>query len=68
MFRPSTPKSGIRRVTVRLTAIALAILLSACAMFKEIHDEQEIDNWAKDGESLAESGRMKWSEDRKSVV
>jgi hypothetical protein len=31
-------------------------------MFKEIHDEQEIDNWAKDGESLAEAGRINWSD------
>lgn len=62
MFRLGIPENHLRRVSVRITVIALAILLSGCTMFKELHDEQEIDNWAKDGESLAEAGRMKWSD------
>lgn len=31
-------------------------------MFAEIHDEQRLDNWAKDNELLAESGRIGWSD------
>jgi len=61
MFRSGNSPCGLPRLIVRSTVIVLAILLSACTMFREIHDEQEIDNWAKDGELLAQSGRMKWS-------
>ena len=31
-------------------------------MFEEIHRIQEVDNWARNNEPLAESGKMKWSE------
>ena len=31
-------------------------------MFGEIHDEQQLDDWAKDNELLAESGRIGWSD------
>ncbi len=47
---------------MRTAVTALAIVLCGCSMFKEIHDVQEIDNWAKDHEPLAESGRIKWSQ------
>jgi hypothetical protein len=31
-------------------------------MFGEIHAIQELNNWARDTELLAESGKVKWSE------
>src|SRR5207244_738995 len=31
-------------------------------MFEEIHRIQEVDNWARNNEPLAESGKLKWSE------
>jgi len=31
-------------------------------MFDEIYRIQEVDNWARNNEPLAESGKMKWSE------
>lgn len=31
-------------------------------MFGEIHDEQQLDDWARDNELLAESGRIGWSD------
>jgi len=48
-----------------LTCIAAAILvlsLSGCAIFEETYGIQEVDNWVRSNEPLAESGRMKWSE------
>jgi hypothetical protein len=39
-----------------------AILLGGCALFGEIYNVQEIENWAKDNEPLAESGRIPWSQ------
>ncbi len=47
---------------MRNAIIAFMIILSGCALVRETHDGQEIDNWAKDNEPLAASGRMKWSE------
>ena len=47
---------------MRIAAAALAILLCSCSLFKEIHDVQRIDDWAKDNEPLAESGQIKWSQ------
>ncbi len=47
---------------MRAAAIAFVILLGGCAMFGEIHAIQEVDNWARNNEPLAESGKMKWSE------
>ncbi len=31
-------------------------------MFEEVHRIQEVDNWARNNEPLAESGKLKWSE------
>jgi hypothetical protein len=47
---------------VRAAALVLAIFLGGCAMFGEIHAIQEVDNWARNNEPLAESGKLKWSE------
>lgn len=47
---------------LRAAVVAVAIGVGGCAMFKEIHDEQQLDNWAKDNEVLAEAGRIAWSE------
>ena len=47
---------------MRAAAVAFVILLGGCAMFGEIHAIQEVDNWARNNEPLAESGKMKWSE------
>jgi hypothetical protein len=54
----------MNRLRHRITCIAAAILalsLSACAIFEETHGIQEVDNWVRSNEPLAESGRMKWS-------
>ena len=48
------------KITCFVTAI-LALSLSACAIFEETHGIQEVDNWVRSNEPLAESGRMKWS-------
>ena len=50
------------RAVMQVTAVALASILSGCTMFAEIHDEQKLDDWAKDNELLAESGRIGWSD------
>ena len=48
---------------MRTAAAVLALLaVCGCSLFQEIHDIQEIENWAKDNEPLAESGQMKWSQ------
>jgi hypothetical protein len=47
---------------MRIAIIALVIFLSGCALAREIHDGQQLANWARDNEPLAESGSMKWSE------
>jgi hypothetical protein len=45
------------------TALACcAILLAGCALFEEIYKVQEIENWARDTELQAESGRIRWSQ------
>lgn len=51
-----------RRKFSRTAIAALALSLSACAIFEETHGIQEVDNWVRSNEPLAESGRMKWSE------
>ena len=54
----------MKRLRHRITCIAaavLALLLSACAIFEETHGIQEVDNWVRSNEPLAESGQMKWS-------
>ena len=43
-------------------AVALALSLGGCAIFTETHGIQEVDNWVRRNEPLAESGKMKWSE------
>lgn len=48
---------------MRTAVAALALLLlCGCSLLKEIHDAQQIENWAKDNEPLAESGQLKWSQ------
>jgi hypothetical protein len=42
-------------------AVILALALPACGIFQETHDIQEVDNWVRSNEPLAESGQMKWS-------
>src|SRR5258706_1817257 len=47
----------------RGTAIAsFALSLAGCAIFSEAYGIQEVDNWARRNEPLAESGKMKWSD------
>src|SRR5258706_1134600 len=47
----------------RRTAIAIfALSLAGCAIFTETYGIQEVDNWARRNEPLAESGKMKWSD------
>jgi hypothetical protein len=47
----------------RRTAIAIfALSLAGCAIFSETYGIQEVDNWARRNEPLAESGKMKWSD------
>ena len=47
----------------RRAAIAIfALSLGGCAIFSETYGIQEVDNWARRNEPLAESGKMKWSE------
>ncbi len=44
-----------------IAAIILALLLPACGIFQETYGIQEVDNWVRRNEPLAESGQMKWS-------
>src|ERR1700704_2012168 len=47
----------------RGAAIAIfALSLAGCAIFSETYGIQEVDNWARRSEPLAESGKMKWSD------
>src|SRR6267143_403322 len=47
----------------RRTSIAIfALSLAGCAIFTEPYGIQEVDNWARRNEPLAESGKMKWSD------
>jgi hypothetical protein len=46
----------------RAAAAVLALWLSGCAIFSETHGIQEVDNWVRSHEPLAESGKMKWSD------
>ena len=51
------------RLLTRGTAIAIfALSLAGCAIFSETYGIQEVDNWARRNEPLAESGKMKWSD------
>src|SRR5712691_6356605 len=50
-------------VLERGTAIAIfALSLAGCAIFSETYGIQEVDNWVRRNEPLAESGKMKWSD------
>ena len=51
-----------RRKIMPIAAAILALALSGCAIFEETYGIQEVDNWVRSNEPLAESGRMKWSE------
>jgi len=45
------------------TATAMVVLsLAGCAIFSETYGIQEVDNWVRSNEPLAESGKLKWSE------
>jgi len=46
----------------RAAAAVLALSLCGCAIFSETHGIQEVDNWVRSHEPLAESGKMKWSD------
>ena len=53
------------RIRGRLTRTATAMVvlsLSGCAIFSETYGIQEVDNWVRSNEPLAESGKMKWSD------
>ena len=54
--------SHFRRDLTCIATATLALALSGCAMFEETYGIQEVDNWVRSNEPLAESGRMKWSE------
>ena len=51
-----------RRKVTLIAAAILALALSGCAIFEETYGIQDVDNWVRSNEPLAESGRMKWSE------
>jgi hypothetical protein len=51
-----------RRKIMPIAAAILALALSGCAIFGETYGIQEVDNWVRSNEPLAESGRMKWSD------
>jgi hypothetical protein len=51
-----------RRKIMPIAAAILALALSGCAIFEETYGIQEVDNWVRSNEPLAESGRMKWSD------
>jgi hypothetical protein len=44
-----------------IAALIVALALPACGLFQEIYGIQEVDNWVRSNEPLAESGQMKWS-------
>ena len=51
------------RMLERGAAIAIfALSLAGCAIFSETYGIQEVDNWVRRNEPLAESGKMKWSD------
>src|SRR5258708_32616334 len=52
----------ILRRDPRTAAAVLALSLCGCAIFSETHGMQEVDNWVRSYEPLAESGKMKWSD------
>src|SRR6266581_3530813 len=50
-------------LTRTATATAMAVLsLCGCAIFSETYGIQEVDNWVRSNEPLAESGKIKWSD------
>ena len=46
----------------RTAAAVLVLSLCGCAIFSETYAIQEVDNWARSNEPLAESGKIKWSD------
>src|SRR3979490_2966642 len=51
------------RMLERGAAIAIfALSLAGCAIFSETYGIQEVDNWVRRNEPLAESGKIKWSD------
>jgi predicted transcriptional regulator len=46
----------------RTAAAVLALSLCGCAIFSETYGIQEVDNWVRVNEPLAEAGKMKWSD------
>jgi hypothetical protein len=56
---PTRPRSpGAKRIAL----VILASIACGCTMFGEIYDEQRLDDWARDNELLAESGRIGWAD------
>ena len=45
-----------------VVAVIFSLSLCGCAIFSETYGIQEVDNWARRNEPLAESGNMKWSD------
>ena len=46
----------------RTATAAVALALCGCAIFSETYGIQEVDNWVRRNEPLAESAKMKWSD------
>ena len=52
----------LRSTLTRTAAAILALAVHGCAIFTETYGIQEVDDWARSNEPLAESGKMKWSD------
>lgn len=50
-----------RRTATDIAVVILVLALPACGIFQETYDVQEVDNWVRSNEPLAESGHMRWS-------
>jgi hypothetical protein len=50
-----------RRTAADIAAVIFILVLPACGIFQETYGIQEVDNWVRSNEPLAESGQMKWS-------
>jgi hypothetical protein len=52
----------LRILTHSAATATVALGLCGCAMFGETYGIQDVDNWVRKNEPLAESGKLKWSE------
>jgi len=57
-----TPNDPAPGMDTRIAAAVFALSLCGCAIFSETYGIQEVDNWVRNNEPLAESGKMKWSD------